>query len=82
MFVYTAMPEENNANTIFLYTLLFAWAFITHYDFQFLQLYHKMSLIKVAWYVIRVKNMHFGSTSDPWDPCIKAKQSCARYIIS
>ena len=24
-----------------------------------------MSLIKVAWYVSRVKNMHFGSPSDP-----------------
>ena len=24
-----------------------------------------MSLIKVAWYVLRVKNMHFGSPPDP-----------------
>ena len=33
--------------------------------FDFLQLFHKMSLIKVAWHVLRVKNMHLGSPSDP-----------------
>ena len=38
---------------------------ITLYDFQFLQLYHKVRLIKVAWYWLRVKNMHFGSSSEP-----------------
>ena len=25
-----------------------------------------MSLTKVAWYVLRVKNMHSGSTLKPW----------------
>ena len=30
-------------------------------SFQFLQSYHKVSLIKVAWYVLRVKNMHSWS---------------------
>ena len=33
--------------------------------FDFLQLFHKMSLIKVAWHVLRMKNMHPGSSSDP-----------------
>ena len=28
-----------------------------------------MSLIKVSWYVLRVKNVHFGSPSDTWNPC-------------
>ena len=32
---------------------------------HFLQLYDKMSLIKVAWYVLRVKKMHPESSSDP-----------------
>ena len=36
-----------------------------HTSVQFLQSYHKMSLIKVAWHVLRVKNMHPGSPSDP-----------------
>ena len=33
--------------------------------FDFLQSFHKMSLIKVAWHVLREKNMHPGSPSDP-----------------
>ena len=40
-----------------------------------------MSLIKVSWYVLRVKNMHFGIPSDSWDPCGKAKPSHVLYII-
>ena len=40
-----------------------------------------MSLIKVPWYVLRVKNMHFGSPSDSRDPCSKAKMSYVKYII-
>ena len=40
-----------------------------------------MSLIKVSCYVLRVKNMHFGSPSDSWDPCGKAKPSYVQYII-
>ena len=35
---------------------------------QFLQLYHKMSLIKVVWYVLKVKNIHCWSSLDPWGP--------------
>ena len=39
-----------------------------------------MSLIKVAWYVSRVKNMHLGSPSDPGQtPAAKAKP---RYVYS
>ena len=37
---------------------------VTLYYFQFLQLYHKVRQIKVAWYVLRVKNMHFGPPSE------------------
>ena len=31
--------------------------------------------------MLRVKNMHFGSPSDSWDPCGKAKPSYVQYII-
>ena len=41
---------------------------VSENKFQFLQLYQKMSLIKISWYVLRVKNMHFGPNSDPLDP--------------
>ena len=34
-----------------------------------------------AWYVLRVKNMHFVLPSDSWDPCSKAKLSYVHYII-
>ena len=40
-----------------------------------------MSLIKVPWYVLGVKNMHFGSPSDSWDSCGKAKQRYVKYIL-
>ena len=41
-----------------------------------------MSLIKVAWYVFRVKNMHSGSSSDPWGQLDKAKQATyLHYVI-
>ena len=40
-----------------------------------------MPLIKVPWFVLRVKNMHFESPSDSWDPCGKAKPSHVQYII-
>ena len=32
---------------------------------RFLQAYRKMSLIKVVWYVLRVKSLHPGSPSHP-----------------
>ena len=41
-----------------------------------------MSLIKVAWYMVRVKNMHSGSSSDPWGPCSKQKLRSMHYDIS
>ena len=37
-------------------------------SFQFLQVYEKVSLIKVAWYVFRVKNIHSWSPPDPMGP--------------
>ena len=40
-----------------------------------------MSLMKVSWYVLRVKIMHFGSPLDSWDPFCKAKPSYVQYII-
>ena len=43
-------------------------AFIAMSHFRFLQLYRKLSQIKVAWYVLKVKNIHFRSPSDPWGP--------------
>ena len=51
-----------------IYTTISAFTsvrlFVTAYDFQFLQFFHKIWLVKVAWYALRVKNMHFGSLSD------------------
>ena len=44
---------------------------------EFLQLFHKMSQIKVAWHVLRMKNMHPGSSSDPsGTAAAKAKPRC------
>ena len=37
---------------------------VTLLNFKFLQPIHKMSVIKVAWHVLRVKNIHSGSPSD------------------
>ena len=53
-------------------------AYVTLKDFKS---HHKMSLIEVPWYVLRVKNTHFRSPSDSWDPCSKAKTSNLQYII-
>ena len=47
---------------------------------HFLQLCHKMSLIKVVWYVLRVKNMHPGSPSDPSGTA--ATKAKPRYVYS
>ena len=49
---------------------------------HFLQLYDKMSLIKVAWCVFRVKNMHPGSTLHPsWTAAAEAKPRCVYSIL-
>ena len=37
--------------------------------------------VSVPWYVLRVKDVHFGSPLDSWDRCGKAKPSYAQYII-
>ena len=39
-----------------------------------------MSLIKVLWYVLRVKTLDFGSPSDSWNRCGEAKSSYVQYI--
>ena len=44
-------------------------------------LYDKMPPIKVAWCLLKVKYMHFGSPSDYLDPFNKAKLSYVQYII-
>ena len=50
--------------------------------FDFLQSFHKMSHIKVAWHVLRVKDMHPGSPSDPsGTAAAEAKPRCV-YSIS
>ena len=46
-------------------------------SFQFLQAYDKVSLIKVGWYVLRVKNIHSWSPPDPLGPRDNEK---ARYV--
>ena len=48
-------------------------------NFQFLQAYEKVSLIKVAWYVLRVKNIHSWSPSDLWSSW--GQDSMLLYII-
>ena len=48
---------------------------------QFLQLHHEMSVIKVSWYVQRVKNKHSRSPSDPLGPGGKANPISAHYNI-
>ena len=54
---------------------------VTLSNFQFLQSYHKMSLIKVACYVLREKNMHSGPSFDAWDPWGEVKLSYVNYDI-
>ena len=48
---------------------------------HFLQLYDKMSLIKVARYVLRVKNMQSESSSDPWGLRDEEKLNFLNYVI-
>ena len=50
-------------------------------SFQFLQAYEKVSLIKVAWYVLRVKNIHSWSPPDPLGPWDEEKMSYIHYDI-
>ena len=50
-------------------------------SFQFLQAYDKVSLIKVAWYVFRVKNIHSWSPPDPLSPWDEEKASYIHYNI-
>ena len=49
--------------------------------FKFLLSYHKVSLIKVAWYVLRVKDMHSWSPPDLWGPWDEEKLSYIHYDI-
>ena len=53
--------------------------FVTLYNFPFLQLYHKMWLIKVAWHAIRVKTCIFGHPATP--EAHKARQNWATITI-
>ena len=45
------------------------------------QVISQKALLKVRWYVLRVKNMHFWSPSDSCDQCGKAEPSYVQYII-
>ena len=55
---------------------------VSENQLNFLQFYHIMSLKKVAWYVLRVKNMHFGSPSHPsWTAAAEAKPRCIYSIL-
>ena len=51
-------------------------------NFEFLQSYHKMSLTKVSWNVLRVRNMHFGSPSDSLGSRGKVKPNYVYYMIT
>ena len=50
-------------------------------SFQFLQAYEKVSLIKVAWHVLRVKNIHSWSPPDTLGPWDEEKLSYTHYNI-
>ena len=50
-------------------------------SFQFLQAYDKVSLIKVGWYVLRVKNIHSWSPPDPLGPRDKEKVKYIHFNI-
>ena len=50
-------------------------------EFQFLQSYHKVSLIKVAWCGLRVKNIYTWSPYDPWGPLDEEMPSYTHYTI-
>ena len=54
---------------------------VTLSSFQFLQAYDKVSLIKVGWYVLKVKNIHSWSPPDPLGPWDKEKASYIHYDI-
>ena len=54
---------------------------VTLSSFQFLQVYDKVSLIKVGWYVLKVKNIHSWSPPDPLVPWDKEKASYIHYDI-
>ena len=60
---------------------IWRWHHVPLPNFQFLPLHHKTSLIKVDWYVLRAKNMHFWSPSDPWGPWNEEKLSKIHYDI-
>ena len=48
---------------------------------RFLQAYHKMSLIKVVWYVLRVKSLHPGSPSHPSQTAAAEEKLRCVYLI-
>ena len=59
----------------YIYTIISTFTSVCHSggggplsSFKFLQSCHKVSLIKVAWFMLRVKNMNSWSPSDPWGP--------------
>ena len=54
---------------------------VTLSSFQFLQVYDKVSLIKVGWYVLRLKNVHSWSPPDPLGPRDKEKASYIHFDI-
>ena len=49
---------------------------------RFLQAYHKMSVVKVVWYALRVKSLHPGSPSHPSQTAAaEAKPRCVYSIL-
>ena len=59
------------------------WSFVSPFLFTlyYFKSYHKLSVIKVYWYLHRVKNMHFMLPSDFQGPWGKAKLSYVHGII-
>ena len=74
------MPNLNNNFGLQVCLSFHAWV-CTQVKLSDFKSHHKMLLIKVPQYVLRVKNMHFGSPSDSRNPYSKAKLSFVYYII-
>ena len=61
------------------YFNIHVWSSLRHpilSNFLFMQSYHKMSLIKAVWYVLRVENMYPGSPSDPSETADQTIWNC------
>ena len=83
--VHPQPPHLNNYfdfHVCLSFRLLRASVCLSKNYLQFLQKYNKMLLIKVVWYVLRVKNMYPRSPSGPSGTAVaEAKPRCVYLIL-